>query len=113
MLLLRLRSSTRLFKRRLRTYMRLDHADCLDFLATIPDESVKLIIADPPYFRTIKEYWDNQWLSEQHYLAWCDKWVAESVRVLAPGGCLYVWGTTKTDTLLRLKVKCAEQDMKT
>ena len=84
--------------------MRLDHADCLDFLATIPDESVKLIIADPPYFRTIKDYWDNQWTSEQQYLAWCDKWVAESVRVLAPGGCLYVWGTTKSDTFLRMKL---------
>ena len=84
--------------------MRLDHADCLDFLATIPDESVKLIIADPPYYRTIKDYWDNQWASEQQYLAWCDKWVAESVRVLAPGGCLYVWGTTKSDTFLRMKL---------
>lgn len=84
--------------------MRLDHADCLDFLATIPDESVELIIADPPYFRTVKDYWDNQWKSEQDYLAWCDKWIAESVRVLAPGGCLYVWGTTKSDTFLRLKL---------
>ena len=65
---------------------------------------MKLIIADPPYFRTIKDYWDNQWTSEQQYLAWCDKWVAESVRVLAPGGCLYVWGTTKSDTFLRMKL---------
>ena len=84
--------------------MQLDHADCLDFLAKIPDESVNLIIADPPYFQTIKDYWDNQWSSEKHYLAWCDKWVAESSRVLAPGRCLYIWGTTKTDTFLRLKL---------
>jgi site-specific DNA-methyltransferase (adenine-specific) len=84
--------------------MRLDHADCLEFLASIPDESVELIIADPPYFRRVKDYWDNQWKSEQDYLAWCDKWIAESVRVLAPGGCLYVWGTTKSDTFLRLKL---------
>lgn len=82
----------------------LRNADCFQFLESLPDNSVKLIIADPPYYKISKEYWDNQWKSERHYLEWCDKWVAECVRVLEPCGCLYVWGTTKHDTFLRFKL---------
>ena len=28
----------------------LKHADCLEYLKTIEDESVDLVIVDPPYF---------------------------------------------------------------
>lgn len=35
--------------------------DCLEYMRTLPNESVDLIIADPPYFQVVKETWDNQW----------------------------------------------------
>ena len=44
-------------------------------------------------------------MSEKHYLSWCEKWVKEATRVLAPGRSFYVWGTTKSDTFLRLKLE--------
>lgn len=84
--------------------MDLRNIDCLDLLRSIPQESVDLIIADPPYFEIIGEKWDHQWKSEEEYLAWCREWVRECVRVLRPNGALYVWGTTKTDTFLRFKL---------
>jgi len=85
--------------------MTLKIQDCLEFLATIEDESIDLIITDPPYFQVIKETWDNQWSSEDEYLEWCSQWTKECARVLKPERCLYVWGTTKTDTLLRFKLE--------
>lgn len=84
--------------------VRLENTDCIEFLKTIPDNSIDLINTDPPYFQIVKNDWDNQWKSEQEYLDWCREWTAECVRVLKPNRCLYVWGTTKTDTFLRYKL---------
>ena len=84
--------------------MRYENKDCLEFLKSLDDESVDLAILDPPYFEIIKDDWDNQWNSEQEYLDWCMEWTKETFRVLTPGRCLYVWGTTKHDTILRYKL---------
>lgn len=78
--------------------------DCLEFLKKLPDESVNLVLIDPPYFRISSEEWDNQWETEEQYLQWCRSWTLEATRVLKQGGCFYVWGTTKTDTFLRYKL---------
>jgi site-specific DNA-methyltransferase (adenine-specific) len=66
------------------------HADVLDFLARLGDGSVDLVIADPPY-AIAKADWD-EFESIDAYLAWCDRWLAEIVRVLAPHGSAYVCG---------------------
>lgn len=68
------------------------HGDCLDLLATMESESVDLVFADPP-FNLNKDYGDGvtDSLSADEYLAWCHKWVAECVRVLSPGGSLFVY----------------------
>tara|TARA_R110000751_G_scaffold118300_2_gene218670 strand:+ start:18 stop:914 length:897 start_codon:yes stop_codon:yes gene_type:complete len=84
--------------------MRYENRDCLEFLKSLDDESVDLVIADPPYFEIIKDEWDNQWKSEQEYLDWCMEWTTECFRVLRSGRCFYVWGTTKQDTFLRYKL---------
>jgi DNA modification methylase len=34
-------------------HLRLYHADCLDILAALPEESIDLIFADPPYSEII------------------------------------------------------------
>src|SRR5690242_17883917 len=62
-------------------------ADCLDFLARIPDESVQLIVCDPPYNIRLA-HWDEH----ADYLAWATKWLAEAERVLAPTGSLALFG---------------------
>ena len=82
----------------------LQQANCLEYLKTLSDSSVDLVVVDPPYFEIIKDSWDNQWESEQEYLDWCNTWTQECFRVLKPGSCFYVWGTTKTDTFLKYKL---------
>jgi len=84
--------------------MILKNEDCLDYLSDIETESVDMIVVDPPYFQIVKNEWDNQWKTEDDYLAWCGKWTREASRVLKKGGCLFVWGTTKTDTFLKYKL---------
>ncbi len=57
----------------------------------IPDKSVNLIIADPPYFE-VKGDFDFIWPSFEAYLQDVEKWAVECKRVLADNGSLLWWG---------------------
>lgn len=58
--------------------------DCREVIKTIPDSSVDLIIADPPYLAVLSEVWDKQEVIDSNF-------VSELFRVLKPTGSLYVW----------------------
>ena len=70
--------------------------DCLDFLKTIPAESVHTFFADPP-FNLQKKYGKNGSDSrpEREYLEWSYEWLREAVRVLAPGGSIFIYNLPK------------------
>jgi len=70
--------------------------DALEGLKKIPSDTCQIIIADPPYFRAIKEGWDNQWNSLEDYLNWSDKWIRECIRILKPKGTMYIYGFSET-----------------
>jgi site-specific DNA-methyltransferase (adenine-specific) len=84
----------------------LHNKDCLDFVREIKDQSVDLVLTDPPYFIGYDggKGWDNQWESEKQYLDWCQKWSEQCVRILKPNRMMIVFGTLKTDTFLRYKL---------
>lgn len=79
--------------------------DCLNTLKTLPDNSVDLILTDPPYFRVKKDAWDNQWPNVEAFLSWLDNVSAECWRVLKPSGTLYLFCgsalASDTEILLR------------
>jgi len=62
--------------------------DCLELLKEIPDNSVDLILTDPPY--NIGKGFENDDLPEQGYLNWCKEWIKECVRILKAGGAFYL-----------------------
>lgn len=62
-------------------------SDCLDTLASIPDNSVQLVVCDPPYNIQLAD-----WDSHQNYIAWAETWLKEAERVLAPRGNLALFG---------------------
>lgn len=70
------------------------NADCLEILPQIEENSARLVIADPPYFRVLSEEWDNQWADENEYLDWSLRWIRLAMRALVPGGLLYCFGQT-------------------
>jgi len=65
-------------------------ADCLEWLDTLPEESVDLVIADPPY-NIRKAQWDT-FESQEAYVEWSKEWITRVHRVLTPKGTLYVCG---------------------
>ncbi len=69
--------------------------DVLENLKQLPDNSVDLIFADPPYnigkdFDGLKEDW-----SEQGFLDWAYQWIDECHRVLAKNGTFYLMNSTE------------------
>lgn len=68
-------------------------ADCMDLFAVLKDESVHCVFADPP-FNLGKDYGNGASkddLAQKDYLKWSFAWVDESVRVVKPGGALFVY----------------------
>lgn len=65
------------------------HADCLDYLPTLPSNSIDLIIADPPYGNVVKENWDKTGL--ESYKKFTEGWLLRCHRVLKETGSIYVW----------------------
>lgn len=76
--------------------------DCIDYMKTLPNECVDLIVADPPYYKAINEKWDKQWKTEEEYLEWTQQWFDECVRILKPTGVFYCYGNF--DILSKQKV---------
>lgn len=64
--------------------------DSLTWLKTLPDASVDLVVADPPY-NLKKADWDH-FESQDIYIAWSLRWISEAARLLKSTGSLYIMG---------------------
>jgi len=87
-------------------HLRIYQGDCLDILAQIPESSVDLIFADPPYFLSNggitchagkmvsvhKGDWDKSKGPDGNH-DFNRAWLAASQRVLKPNGSIWVSGT--------------------
>ena len=79
--------------------------DCLVTMLGLEDNSVDLVILDPPYNVNAAD-WDRV----EDYLPWMKSVLTESHRVLKPSGSLYLWGMTKNNDFLRLKLWMDDTD---
>lgn len=63
--------------------------DCVEVMRTLPDESVDLIFADPPY-NLGKDFGNGiDKFKTQEYLEFTTCWLDECVRLLKPNGSIY------------------------
>jgi len=85
--------------------------DAIDILNSdaIPDGSISLIFADPPYnigkdFHGLKD----KWPTEEAYLEWLVTWLDHCIRKLKPSGSLYLMCSTQCfapiDLILRKRL---------
>jgi site-specific DNA-methyltransferase (adenine-specific) len=80
------------------------HGDTLNILPTLPDESVQIVLADPPYNigKDFGNASDKQPMDT--YLTWTDRWVAECLRVLKPNGTLFIFGFSEILALILARI---------
>lgn len=61
-------------------------------MKTIPDECIDLIIADPPYFRVLKqEEWDK-FKNYEEYISWSEDYLGQCAKKLRLSGTLLLYG---------------------
>jgi site-specific DNA-methyltransferase (adenine-specific) len=88
-------------------------ADCMRLLPLISDHVIDTIFADPP-FNLGKEYGrsTDDLQPDDAYLDWCRRWLAECVRILKPGGSLFVYNLPRWNILLGAHLSALEMDFR-
>jgi adenine-specific DNA-methyltransferase len=67
--------------------------DVSDFFRNhVKNETVDLVICDPPYWKVAKESWDYQWRTEDDYVEWCKEWLTLIYSSLRLSGSFYLFG---------------------
>ena len=78
--------------------------DCIEGMKKIKDESVDIVICDPPY-NIGKDFGNNSDKQKMDdYLVWCDEWIAECIRILKPAGTLYIYGFSEILAFIRVRI---------
>jgi site-specific DNA-methyltransferase (adenine-specific) len=79
--------------------------DCIKGIKLLKDNSVDIIIADPPY-NIGKDFGNNSDKQEfNKYIDWCKEWIDECFRVLKDGGTFYIYGFSEILAYLRVLIK--------
>jgi DNA modification methylase len=79
---------------------RIYQMDCIEGMRLLPDDSVDLIVIDPPYNIGKDKRWDK-WRSVDDYVAWMTEVFRECERVLKPNGSFY-WFHNDLNQIWRL-----------
>lgn len=69
--------------------------DCLDRLSKIPDNSIDMVFADPPFNLKKKYNSYKDTLAIDTYIDWCESWLSELVRITKPTGSIFVHNIPK------------------
>ena len=78
--------------------------DCITGMKKLKDDSVDIIICDPPY-NIGKDFGnDSDKQKMDDYLIWCDIWIKECIRILKPKGTLYIYGFSEILAFIRVRI---------
>ena len=78
--------------------------DCIAGMKAMSDDSVDIIICDPPY-NIGKDFGNDSDKQEMNdYLEWCDNWISECIRILKPRGTLYIYGFSEILAFIRVRI---------
>jgi len=82
------------------TLGQLNQGDCISVMSRINSGSVDLVFADPPFNlgKIYGKHYDDS-RAEAEYIAWSKEWIAECVRVLAPGGAFFLYNIPRWNIL--------------
>ena len=69
--------------------------DAIEQMKALPDNSINLILTDPPYFKVKAEWWDRQWEKPEAFLEWMDLVAEQWARILKPNGSLYCFASPR------------------
>jgi len=65
--------------------------DCLQIMKSIDNKSIDHIICDLPFYKVVKDDWDNFWSTEQEYIDWCRQVIIEYKRIIKDNGNIFLF----------------------
>lgn len=84
---------------------KVNNIDCIEGMKLLEDDTVDIIICDPPY-NIGKDFGnDSDKQDIDDYLNWCDMWIKECFRILKSNGTLYIYGYSETLAFIRTRIK--------
>ena len=88
------------YKEKMKTEHNIICGDSVEKLKELKNDSVDLIVTDPPFNigKDYGKYKDD--LHKSEYLEWCKKWLSECIRVLKDGGALYLFNYPENNAYL-------------
>ena len=69
--------------------------DCLELLKKIPNDSIDITFADPPFNLKKKYNGYKDSLEFKEYIDWCEKWIKEMIRVTKSTGSIFIHNIPK------------------
>lgn len=69
------------------------HGSCVELINNIPDNSIDLIIADPPY--NLKKDFGNKsdvWKTKEEWVEWSKTWIDACLPKLKDNGSIFIYG---------------------
>lgn len=78
--------------------------DALNALEMFPDNSISLILTDPPYHSTKKENIvnDKSFKTDDDFVGWMEKFAVQWKRILRPNGCGYMFCSSAMEAQLEI-----------
>lgn len=67
-------------------------AEASEFLRDLEDDSVDLLLTDPPYYGVVEDAWDNCWANERAFATWLSELLLLALPKLTPTGSLVFFG---------------------
>src|ERR1044072_1572569 len=76
--------------------------DVFTALPNLPDQSIDLMFADPPYNLT-KTFNDRKFkrVSTDDYAEWLDSWLSQTVRLFKPTASIYICGDWRSSAAIQ------------
>jgi site-specific DNA-methyltransferase (adenine-specific) len=99
------------------------HGDCLEVMEDMGEDSIDLIISDPPYnashgnnaeyeeknWEKLDEDWDS--FTKDDYFSFTQKWIKKAKRVLKDGGSIFVFGSYHNIGFVNITFQKLNMDM--
>lgn len=82
----------------------LHQGDCLAFMQTLPSDSVDAVVVDLPYFRVVKDSWDNQWKNRAEFVDWVCSLALEWKRILRHNGSLFLFADEMNEAYIQVRL---------
>lgn len=78
--------------------------DVIEGLKQIEDNTVDIIIIDPPYNIGKNFVYNNDKLELQEYIKWSKMWIEESIRVMKTSATMFIYGFSETLAHLSVEI---------